>query len=196
MAFQDGQKKEEKKIGRQLFAKFQRVHWNTHLDQADASQQKRHHFDTCPTVMTSHPVHTAGGNRWFVSSAIYQGCFLKHLPPRQKMLWLKMNRWTHESGNKSEGGFFQMSPWQRHLPGRMRLYYLFYLWLQICECTNKWDLFSKLHLRVTVINIGHLWFYPVFQTRLGYQKCLLSGFTSHKECVHHKTLWNKTFDEV
>lgn len=81
----------------------------------------------------------------------------------QKMLWWKMNRWTHESRNKSEGGFFQMSPWQRHLPGRMRL---FYLWLHICECTNKWDLFSKRHLRVTIINIGRLWFYAEFQIKI------------------------------
>lgn len=89
-------------------AKFTETH-PEHLAQADAGQLKRHHFDTCPTMMTSHPVHTGGGNRWFVSSAIYIGSFLKHLPPSKRCY---DGRWKDEhmrSRNKSEGGLFQMT---------------------------------------------------------------------------------------
>ncbi len=195
MTFQDGQKKEEKKRKATLCkvpeSSLKHTSWPGRCQPTEKTPLW--YLSKCDDI-TSSP-HSRGQQMVCVI------CYLPRVLSKtssasQKMLWWKMNRWTHEGGNKSEGGFFQMYPWQRHLPGRMRLFYLFYLWLQMCECTNKWDLFSKWHLRVTIINIGHLWFYTVFQTRLWYQKCLLLGFTSHKECVHHKTLWNKICDEV
>lgn len=192
-------KKKKRKRGRQLFAKFQKVHWNTPRASCPGRCQPAEktplwYLSNCDDI-TSSP-HSRG--QQMVCVICYLPWVLsKTSSASQKMLWWKMNRWTHESGNKSEGGFFQMSPWQRHLLGRMRL---FYLWLHIWECTNKWDLFSKWHLRVTIINIGRLWCYAAFQTRLGSQKCLLLGFTSSKVmwsgCMHHKTLWNKTCDVV
>lgn len=154
-AFQDGQKEQGNFL--QSSRKFTETH-PEHLAQADASQQKRHHFDTCPTVMTSHPVHTAGGNRWFVSSAIYHGCFLKHLPPRKRRCdgrWIgehmreewKWRRFLlkglHDNGIcLAELGYFNYF---------IHGYTSVRAWTsEICFLNDIW---------VTIINLGCLWFY-------------------------------------
>lgn len=182
-AFQDGQKKKE----------FTETH-PEHLAQADASQ----HFDTCPTVMTSHPVHTAGGNRWFVSSAIYHGCFLKHLPPRKRCC---DGRWIDEhmrAGIKVKEVSFKCL----HDNGICLVewgYFIYFIYGHTSVSAQTSEICFLNDIWVTIINKGRLWFYAVFQTRLGSQQFLLSGWVSYKvmwSCVYHKALWNKTCDVV
>lgn len=176
-----------KKGGGNSLGEFLWTFWNfaEHLAQADAGQLKRHHFDTCPTMMTSHPVHTGGGNRWFVSSAIYIGCFLKHFPPSKRCY---DGRWIDEHMKENTKVKEDSFKWQHdnsiclsECDDFIYGYISMCVWTSmICFLNDIWD---------TVINIGHLWFYAIEQIRIN-ALCMViwSG------CVYHKTDSNKTWD--
>ncbi len=125
MTFQDGQKKEEKKRKATLCkvpeSSLKHTSWPGRCQPTEKTPLW--YLSNCDDI-TSSP-HSRGQQMVCVICYLPQ-VLSKTSSASQKMLWWKMNRWTHEGGNKSEGGFFQMYPWQRHLPGRMRLFYLFY----------------------------------------------------------------------
>lgn len=107
----------------------QHTHTRSIFAHADARRYSGH-FDTCPRVPTSHPVYTAWGNRWFVSSAIYIQCILKHLSPSQKHYH---ERWIEEHKRVSSISMTTAS-------------FLSQMWLLIL-CAAIVDLFWQMHTK-------------------------------------------------
>ncbi len=167
-------KKKKKKRGRQLFASPESALKHPSWPGRCQPTEKDNHFDTCPNVMTSHPVRTAGGQQMFCVICYLPRVLSKNICRLAKNV--VMERWIDghmKAVIKVKEGFFQCIHGNGICLAEWGYLFILLSGLQMCECTNKWDLFSKWHLRGTIINIGHLWFYAVFQTRLGYQKCLL-----------------------
>lgn len=139
---------------RQLFAKFLKVHWNTPWascpGRCQAAKETPLWYLSNYDDITSSP-HSRGQQMVCVI------CYLPRVLSKtssapQKMLRWKMNRWTHESRNESEGGSFQMTTTSA-CGYFINAYTSMHVWTSRTWFLHDiWD---------TVNIIGRLWFYAL-----------------------------------